>query len=109
MVLVIYLDAPSPTHSIVLPSDALPRHLGRVALFGAGIRELSTSEVHGTNVAARPVGSYPTFSPLPASRLRTRMPNAGGYFLLHDFALASDFPLRSGSPFVARTFLSRHD
>lgn len=32
----------------------------------------------------------------------------GGYFLLHDFALADNFLLRSGMPCVARTFLSCH-
>ena len=41
--------------------------LGRAALScGAGIRELSTSRMHGPDVAIRPVGSYPAFSPLPA-------------------------------------------
>ncbi len=34
----------------------------------AGLRELSTSGVHGTYVAIRPVSSYLTFSPLPPLR-----------------------------------------
>ena len=29
----------------------------------------------------------------------------GGYFLLHYFALTDNFPLRSGMPCAARTFL----
>ena len=42
-----------------------------------------------------PVGSYPTFSPLPE----------GGYFLLHLHDLTAIFPLRSAVLFVVRTFL----
>ena len=38
--------------------------LGRAALScGAGIRELSTSRMHGPDVAIRPVGSYPPSHP----------------------------------------------
>ena len=32
----------------------------------------------------------------------------GGYFLLHYFTLTDNFPLRSGLPYVARTFLLHH-
>ncbi|GKG75851.1 hypothetical protein CE91St1_49940 [Parabacteroides goldsteinii] len=48
-----------------------------------------------------PVSSYLTFSPLPDE--------SGGYFLLHYFALADNFPLRSMVLFVARTFLTSED
>lgn len=37
---------------------------------GVGLRELSASEAHSPHVAARLVGSYPTFSPLPALRAK---------------------------------------
>lgn len=105
---VIYLRYVSPRSSIVLPSDTQRQsHLRSTApykvresseqLSNIGLRELSTSHLHGTHVAMRPVSSYLTFSPLPAY--------AGGCFLLQTFALADDFPLRSGLLFVARTFL----
>ncbi len=64
----------------------------------AGLRELSTSGVHSTHVAMRLVSSYLAFSPLP--------PGGGGCFLLHVQALANFYPLGSGVPCVARTFLS---
>lgn len=70
-------------------------------------------------VTSRPVSSCLTFSPLPPIRLYTLpgqwpalpalpAPCGGGYFLLHCSALADSFPLRSGMPCAARTFLLRH-
>lgn len=53
--------------------------------------------MHSTDVTARLVSSCLTFSPLPAG--------AGGCFLLHDLTLTDYFPLRSGVPCIARTFL----
>jgi hypothetical protein len=53
--------------------------------------------MHSTDVTARLVSSYLAFSPLPAE--------TGGCFLLHDLTLADYFPLRSGVPYIARTFL----
>lgn len=101
---VIYPDVMSPLHScIVLPSNAscMIYNIKRTKFSGppsiVGIRGLSTPEAHGSNVTIRPVVSYTTFSPLPAF--------TGGYFLLRYFTLASNFPLRSRSPCVARTFL----
>jgi len=82
----------SPQGSIVLPSDS-----DGPPFVSAGLRELSTPRMHSTDVTARLVSSYLTFSPLPAE--------AGGYFLLHDLTLTDYFPLRSGVPYVARTFL----
>ena len=71
-----------------------------------GLHELSASEVHGL---PRHHGNRwaltPTFSPLPACGAK---PCAGGYFLLHEFAFTDDFPLRSGMPCAARTFLTHH-
>ena len=51
------------------------------------------------------MGSYPTFSPLPPGGVK---PCGGGSFLLHEFAFADDFPLRSGTLYAARTFLTHH-
>ena len=62
-------------------------------------------ECTAPRVATGLVGSYPAFSPLPAQALRPRL---GGCFLLHGLTLASLFPLGSGMPCVARTFLSPH-
>lgn len=90
---VIYLRLMSPTASIVLPSSSD----GPPSLLFAGIHELSTSGMHSTNVTTGLVGSYPTFSPLPAY--------TGGSFLLHDQTLTDFFSLGSGMPYVARTFL----
>ena len=61
---VIYPGCKSPCTSIVLPSgsDGSPSD--------AGIRELSTPGVHGICVTTDPVGSYPTFSPLPRTQTR---------------------------------------
>ena len=99
----IYLRRRSHVVSIVLPSGSDgPPSLALAASEDrsrrvAGLRELSTSGVHSPRVATRLVGSYPTFSPLPF----------GGFFLLHVQAIADFYPLGSGAPCVARTFLSR--
>ena len=61
----------------------------------AGLHELATSKAHSTCVTTGLVGSYPTFSPLPC----------GGCFLLRLSAVTDCFPLGSGMPCVARTFL----
>ena len=56
-------------------------------------------------VTTAPVGSYPTLLTLTGVRcetLRRRL------FLLHEFAFTDDFPLRSGMPYAARTFLTHH-
>ena len=63
----------------------------------AGLHELSSSGVHSTHVAMRLVSSYLAFSPLP--------PCGGGRSLLHVLALADFYPLGSGVPYAARTFL----
>ena len=77
-----------------------------------GIRELSSSDVHSTTVASRLVGSYPTFSPLPpmaqSPPLGRARSSRGGYFLLHSLAIADYWPLTSGMPYAARTFLTHH-
>ena len=54
------------------------------------------------NIAATAVGSYPTFSPLPAD------PKAdiGGYSLLRYYTLTDVEPLTRAALCVARTFLS---
>ena len=64
----------------------------------AGLHELSTLGVHSIDITADLVSSCLTFSPLPLE--------GGGYFLLHLLTLADHFPLGSGMPCVARTFLS---
>ena len=62
---VIYLRWTSPPTSIVLPSGACrPRHSDGPPS-DAGIRGLSSSEVHSTTVTSRLVSSCLTFSPLP--------------------------------------------
>ena len=96
MPLAIYLLPTSPMASIVLPSSSD----GQPSLLFAGLHELSTPGTHSISVTADLVGSYPTFSPLPA--------DAGGHSLLHLQALTNLFPLGSGMSFVARTFLSLH-
>jgi len=60
---VIYLDLMSPLSSSGLPSD-----MGRAALHSVGLHDLTTPKTYGSRVATRPVGSYPTFSPLPLRR-----------------------------------------
>lgn len=54
------------------------------------------------NIAAPPVSSYLTFSPLPITRI-------GGYFLLCYSTLTSTYPLGSMVLCAARTFLSAKD
>ncbi len=51
-----------------------------------------------------PVGSYPTFSPLPARRVG----RAGGYFLSRYSAViySDSYPLDNMVLYVARTFLA---
>ena len=62
---VIYLRWASPPTSIVLPSGACrPRHSDGPPS-DAGIRGLSSSEVHSTTVTSRLVSSCLTFPPLP--------------------------------------------
>ncbi len=68
----------------------------------AGIRGLSASGVHSPHVTIRLVGSYLTFSPLPPA-----VKTDGGCFLLHLPTLTNPFPLGSGVPCAARTFLLR--
>ena len=92
--LVIYLRTVSPLPSIVLPSSSS----GPPSLLVAGLHELSTPGVHSIDITADLVSSCLTFSPLPLE--------GGGYFLLHLLTLADHFPLGSGMPCVARTFLS---
>ena len=109
----IYLRRRSRGASIVLPSGSggqpsltLTPSGGRSRRV-AGIRELSTSGVHSPHVTIRLVGSCPTFSPLPSIRKHTLLLSVeGGCFLLHVQALADFYPLGSGVPCVARTFLS---
>lgn len=91
-----------------------------------GLHELSTSDVHSPKrrrSAGRLLphlltltGRLACFSSLPKNKGGRRLniatsaaQNAGGYFLLHEFALADNFPLRSGLPCVARTFLSHSE
>ena len=76
-----------------------PAWTGRPLFVFAGLHELSTPGVHSIDITADLVGSYPTFSPLPHIK-------QGGSFLLHQLTLADLFPLGSGMPCVARTFLS---
>ena len=108
--LAIYLRAASPLSSIVLPSgsDGPPSRLCRLvsSISSAGLHELSTPGVHSTGIAAGLVGSYPTFSPLPVLTIKCLNIKTGGSFLLHLLTLADLFPLGSGMPCVARTFLS---
>lgn len=70
----------------------------------AGLHDLTTSSAHSTRVTTNLVGSYPTFSPLPASSNLSVL-NAGGHSLLRFPAVTDSYPLGSGTPFVARTFL----
>ena len=75
----------------------------------AGLHELSTPGVHSTDIAAGLVSSCLTFSPLPISTFQLSDVSTfqtGGCFLLHLQTLADLFPLGSGMPCVARTFLS---
>lgn len=81
-----------------------PARTGRPLFFFAGLHELSTSGMHSTSVATGLVGSCPAFSPLP--RLSLVWGRRGGSFLLHGQTLANLFPLGSGMPCAARTFLS---
>ena len=51
-------------HRSTLRRSAL-RHTRAGNPRGVGLRELSAPDVYGPRVTTRPVGSYPTFSPLP--------------------------------------------
>ena len=90
---VIYLRLASPSGSSGLPSD-----VGRATLLDAGLHDLTTPKMHSPYIAARLVGSYPAFSPLPPGP-------GGGCFLLHCSVLAGSFLLGSRMLCVARTFL----
>ncbi len=83
--------------SIVPPSGSG----GQPSLLFAGLHELSTSGVHSTTCRHGPGRLLPHLLTLAGS------PSAcfGGCFLLHGPTLASPFPLGSGMPCVARTFL----
>lgn len=77
-----------------------------------GIRELAASGRHSTDVTTGLVSSYLTFSPLPSASspvllMDCRQATVGGSFLLPLQALADFYPLGSGVPCVARTFLLR--
>ena len=79
-----------------------PARTGRPLFFFAGLHELSTSGVHSTTCHHGPGGLLPrllTLAGKPCGCL-------GGCSLLHGLTLASLFPLGSGMPCVARTFLS---
>ena len=109
---VIYLRWASPPTSIVLPSSACRQRQSDGPPSDAGLRGLSSSDVYSTTVASRLVSSYLTFSPLPPewkTRHAGLHPTAcgGGCFLLHVSALADSFPLGSGMPCAAQTFLCR--
>ena len=56
---VIHLIPMLPLGLSVLPSDSDEQPSN------VGIRELAASKAYGSYIAARPVGSYPAFSPLP--------------------------------------------
>ena len=81
-----------------------PARAGRPLFVFAGLHELSASGMHSTSVTTGLVGSCPAFSPLP--RLSLVWGRRGGSFLLHGQTLANLFPLGSGMPCAARTFLS---
>ena len=99
---VIYLRRVLPHVSIVLPSNA-PCGLGRDHPLSALVyANFQPPGCTARCVTARLVGSYPTFSPLPLHH-----GESGGCFLLHRPTLASPFPLGSGVPYAARTFLLR--
>ena len=81
-----------------------PARTGRPLFVFAGLHELSTSGVHSTTCHHGPGGLLPrllTLAGKPCGCL-------GGCSLLHGLTLASLFPLGSGMPCVARTFLSPH-
>ena len=68
-VLVIYLGVTSPQHSIVLPSDTPSLKVGRLrraALIVSVYMNFQRPMCTARYVTIRLVGSYPTFSPLPA-------------------------------------------
>ena len=97
---VIYPVRMSPSASQRMSPCALSFYpLARAGRPGnASIHELSAPGVHSTHVTTRLVSSYLTFSPLPDT--------SGGCFLLHRLSLTTFFPLGSGMPYAARTFLS---
>ena len=71
-----------------------------------GLHELSASEVHGL---PRHHGNRWALTP-PSHPYRRAVRNLAPavIFLLHEFAFTDDFPLRSGMPCAARTFLTHH-
>ena len=79
-------------------SSGVPGTFGRAALKRSPIRPCSGWGLHGRRIAAAPVRSYRTISPLPAE--------TGGMFLLH-FPSPRDAPPLAGTlPCGVRTFLS---
>ena len=86
-----------------LPADfsSLPPGNGRAALDCRCIWPCNTWDVRPPVSPSEPVGSYPTFSPLPLPAL----PDRGGCFLSLILDVAADFPLGSMPLCVARTFL----
>lgn len=99
---VINLDRMSPHGSGLTPRN-LPSGSGGQPS-DAGLHDLATSSAHSTCVTAGLVGSCPTFSPLPSDSYLAVLPD-GGHFLLRLPAVAGSYPLNSGTPYVARTFL----
>lgn len=93
--LAIYPDLLSPKGSIVLPSGLS----GQLFLWR---RYTRTFNFRNAQPEMSPSGWWALTPPSHPYLVRQ-----GGCFLLHDLTLADYFPLRSGMPCVARTFLSR--
>src|SRR5690606_28263002 len=106
---VIYLVPASRQESIDLPTliFSLTKSVkSERAALDQGLFDLSTHKVyHAISVTRYPVGSYSTFSPLPAKR--------AVYSLWHSLLpyrhQYGPFPLGSMALYVARTFLSPHN
>ena len=107
---IIYLRLRSPATSSGLPPD-----IGRATLDCRYTWPCNPSDVLPGRIATPAVGSYPTFSPLPASRFAESRSQprsgvvtfAGGSFLLRCYTLTDVKPLTWTAPCAARTFLPR--
>ena len=103
----IYPRATSPPRSIVLPSG-----VPRKARAGSPPTPVYMNFQPPMRTArASPHGRWALTPPSHPCRRPSRRSgkDRGGCFLLRLFALADNFPLRSGAPCAARTFLLRHN